>query len=306
MGAAGAWRAGARARVRRDRDRAATPPRPRSPTALDRIIEELRVGRAPGRGAAGAAADPEPARPCSCPAATAAALGDGVPAALDGGGGAAAGGRRATCGASRGAGRSPNGTASRLAELLAGVHAGPAVAARLRRPGRCRAGRPAGHGSGADRRCPCSGILLGELVGAGPLQVLRSGVLGQVLVVCGVGLAAAGAAWARAHPALGGAAMTSEPLAALALAAALLLRVRAGSGSAARPAAGTISGPAGGADAPRRPRPRPGDGARQRRLGLLVWALTGARRRQASWRRQPADRGLPLVLRRLAARAGAR
>ena len=45
---------------------------------------------------------------------------------------------------------------------------------------------------------PVLGILLGELIGAGPLHVLRSGVLGQMLVVAGVGLAAAGAAWARA------------------------------------------------------------------------------------------------------------
>ena len=71
------------------------------------------------------------------------------------------------------------------------------MAARPRRPGRCRAGWTAGHGS-VLTGLPVLGILLGELVGAGPLQVLRSGVLGQVLVVSGVGLAAAGAAWAHA------------------------------------------------------------------------------------------------------------
>ena len=42
---------------------------------------------------------------------------------------------------------------------------------------------------------PALGIALGELVGAGPLAVLRSGVLGQLLVVVGVGLAATGAVW---------------------------------------------------------------------------------------------------------------
>jgi tight adherence protein B len=42
---------------------------------------------------------------------------------------------------------------------------------------------------------PALGIALGELVDAGPLAVLRSGVLGQLLVVLGVGLVAAGTAW---------------------------------------------------------------------------------------------------------------
>ena len=127
---------------------------------------------------------------------------------------------------------------------------------------------------------PALGILLGELVGAGPLHVLRSGVLGQVLVVSGVGLSAAGAAWARAVLAVGGAAMTSEPLAVLVLAAALLtVHGEPGSGrlhdlcadrpdparrGSRAPAATTVAsetiGWLGGVG-----------------LGLLVWALTGRR-----------------------------
>lgn len=42
---------------------------------------------------------------------------------------------------------------------------------------------------------PALGLLLGQLVGADPLGVLRDGVLGQSLLVVGVGLAAAGFTW---------------------------------------------------------------------------------------------------------------
>jgi tight adherence protein B len=36
---------------------------------------------------------------------------------------------------------------------------------------------------------------LGQLIGADPVGVLRGGPVGQVLLVVGVGLAAAGATW---------------------------------------------------------------------------------------------------------------
>ena len=109
------------------------------------------------------------------------------------------GGRRslAICSASQARGRSPNATASRW-PISSPVYTRT-----------CGGGSPTPAGSApplAGPRAtatvltalPVLGILLGELVGAGPLQVLRSGVLGQALVVAGVGLAAAGAAWARA------------------------------------------------------------------------------------------------------------
>ena len=84
-----------------------------------------------------------------------------------------------------------------MPDLLAGVHAD--LRWRLAYAGRVGAALAGPRATAAVLTAlPALGILLGELVGAGPLQVLRSGVLGQVLVVSGVGLAAAGAAWARA------------------------------------------------------------------------------------------------------------
>jgi tight adherence protein B len=44
---------------------------------------------------------------------------------------------------------------------------------------------------------PLLGIALGQLVGADPIAVLRSGVLGQVMLVVGVALAAAGVTWSE-------------------------------------------------------------------------------------------------------------
>ena len=42
---------------------------------------------------------------------------------------------------------------------------------------------------------PVVGLGLGQLLGADPVAVLRGGVLGQLLLVVGVALAAAGSAW---------------------------------------------------------------------------------------------------------------
>ena len=42
---------------------------------------------------------------------------------------------------------------------------------------------------------PALGLVLGQLVGADPVGVLRDGLLGQVLLVVGVALTAAGMAW---------------------------------------------------------------------------------------------------------------
>ena len=42
---------------------------------------------------------------------------------------------------------------------------------------------------------PGLGVALGQLLGADPIGVLRAGPLGQVLLVVGIGLVAAGRAW---------------------------------------------------------------------------------------------------------------
>jgi tight adherence protein B len=44
---------------------------------------------------------------------------------------------------------------------------------------------------------PLLGIGLGQLIGADPVGVLRGGPLGQVLLVVGVTLMAAGSAWSE-------------------------------------------------------------------------------------------------------------
>jgi tight adherence protein B len=191
--AAVAWR---RSRVRTHRDRAASAATAALADALDRITEEVRSGAHPAAALRGMAADAEPARTMLAPAAAAAELGHGVTAAL-----------------TAEAARQPEVTrdlrhvasawtlAERhgvpLAELLAAVHAG--LRWRLAYTSRVGAALAGPRATAAVLTgLPALGILLGELVGAGPLQVLRSGVLGQVLVVCGAGLSAAGATWARA------------------------------------------------------------------------------------------------------------
>ena len=42
---------------------------------------------------------------------------------------------------------------------------------------------------------PGLGVVLGQLLGADPIGVLRGGPLGQALLVVGLGLVAAGRAW---------------------------------------------------------------------------------------------------------------
>ncbi len=76
---------------------------------------------------------------------------------------------------------------------------------------------------------PLLGLGLGQLIGADPIGVLRGGLLGQVLLVVGVALIAAGSAWSERILRFGGAAMTAAPgwpgpvTALLLLAAALLV-----------------------------------------------------------------------------------
>ena len=161
--------------------------------ALGRITEELRAGAHPAAALAGVAADGPLARAVLGPAATAATLGDGIPAAL------------------AAAAEHHPGVARELRRVagvwaLADRHGVPpadllsAALADLRR--RHRTGRrvralmagPRATGA-VLTALPALGIALGELVGAGPLAVLRSGVLGQALVAVGFGLVAAGAVW---------------------------------------------------------------------------------------------------------------
>ncbi len=161
--------------------------------ALGRITEELRAGAHPVAALAGAAADGPVARAVLAPAATAAALGDAVPAALT----AEAGRHPAVADDLRRVAR-----AWALAErhgvppanLLSGVL--DDLAWRIGHAGRVRAQLAGPRATAAVLTAlPALGIALGELIGADPLAVLRSGVLGQLLVILGVGLAAAGAAW---------------------------------------------------------------------------------------------------------------
>jgi tight adherence protein B len=161
--------------------------------AVSRIADELRSGSHPAAALAGVVADGPRARTVLSGAAVAARLGDAVPAAL----------RRAAADRPAVAAEVERiATAWSLAErhgvpladLLAQAHRdirwrvrfGAAVRAQLAGP------RATAHVLTA---LPLLGLGLGELIGADPIGVLRSGLLGQVLLVVGVGLAAAGAAW---------------------------------------------------------------------------------------------------------------
>jgi tight adherence protein B len=161
--------------------------------ALGRIIEELRAGGHPAAVLRGVRTDGPLVRAVLRPAATAAALGEGVAAAL-----AAEAARHPDLGgelqrvARTWALAERHGVAP--AELLASVLAD--LRWRIASAGRVRA-QLAGPRATATvlTALPGLGIVLGELIGAEPLAVLRSGLLGQLLVVVGVGLSATGAAW---------------------------------------------------------------------------------------------------------------
>jgi tight adherence protein B len=163
--------------------------------AVARIVEELRAGAHPAAALGGLAADGPLARAVLTPAATAAVLGDGIPAALA----AEAGRRPAVAGDLLRISRTWA-LAERHgippADLLVGVL--DDMRLRTACAGRTRAQLAGPRATAAVLTAlPGLGIALGELIGAAPLTVLRSGVLGQLLVVVGVGLAAAGAAWAH-------------------------------------------------------------------------------------------------------------
>lgn len=161
--------------------------------AVGRIGEELRTGSHPAAALGGVTADGSHARTLLAPAAAAARLGDGVPAALR-----RAAALRPDVGADLHRLAEAWALTERhgvpLAELLAGVQGD--IRWRVRFSDTVRAQLAGPRATAAVLTAlPVLGIGLGQLVGADPLGVLRSGVLGQLLLVLGVALAAAGTAW---------------------------------------------------------------------------------------------------------------
>lgn len=161
--------------------------------AVRRMTDELRTGSHPATALDGVAADGQLAREVLARAAVAARLGDGVAAALR-----------------RDAGRRPEvaqdveriATAWSLAErhgipladLLDRAHADIRWRARFGATVRAQLAGPRATAT-VLTVLPLLGLGLGQLIGADPLGVLRSGLLGQALLVIGVGLATAGMAW---------------------------------------------------------------------------------------------------------------
>ena len=81
-----------------------------------------------------------------------------------------------------------------LADLLAGVHDDIRWRVRFGAGVRAELAGPRAT-AGVLTALPALGVGLGQLMGADPIGVLRGGVLGQALLVVGVGLIGAGRAW---------------------------------------------------------------------------------------------------------------
>lgn len=163
--------------------------------AVSRMADELVAGAHPAAALAGSTADGPRAREILAPAAAASRLGDDVSSALR-----------------TGAGRVPEVRADvervadawaladrhgvPLAELLDGARTD--LRWRVGFAGRVRA-ELAGPRATATvlTALPLLGLALGQLVGADPFAVLRDGLLGQALLVVGVGLSAVGIAWSE-------------------------------------------------------------------------------------------------------------
>ncbi|GAA5127944.1 type II secretion system F family protein [Pseudonocardia adelaidensis] len=163
--------------------------------AIARITDELRAGSHPAAALAGTDADGPHARAVLTPAAVAAGLGDGiVPALRRGGAGhpeiSADVERIATAWALAERHGIP------LADLLGRAHED--IRWRVRFAATVRAQLAGPRATAAVlTTLPVLGIGLGELIGAGPLGVLRGSPLGQGLLVIGVALLAAGSAWSE-------------------------------------------------------------------------------------------------------------
>ena len=164
--------------------------------AVSRMSDELAAGAHPAAALAGISADGPRARDVLGPAAAASRLGDDVPHALRNGAG-----RRPEVRADVDRLAAAWALADRhgvpLAELLRGTQAD--LRWRVQFTGRVRA-ELAGPRSTALvlTALPALGLALGQLVGAEPLAVLRTGLLGQGLLVTGVALGAGGMAWSEA------------------------------------------------------------------------------------------------------------
>jgi tight adherence protein B len=161
--------------------------------ALRRMTDELRAGGHPVTALAGCAADGPLATRLLAPAAAAAGLGESVAAALRSAGDSA-GAARADLDRIATAWALAERHGVPLADLIADAH----DAIRWRRRFAAEvAAQLAGPRATATvlSALPALGLALGQLVGADPLGVLRGGLLGQALLVTGVGLAVAGSAW---------------------------------------------------------------------------------------------------------------
>lgn len=163
--------------------------------AVARITEELRTGSHPAAALAGWQADGPRAREVLGPAAAAGRLGDDVAAAL---------GRSAAQHPEIGADVERVAQAWSLAErhgiplveLLGSIRDGMRWRARFGGAVRAELAGPRATAT-VLTGLPLLGLGLGQLIGADPIGVLRSGLLGQALLVAGVGLAAAGMAWSE-------------------------------------------------------------------------------------------------------------
>jgi tight adherence protein B len=160
--------------------------------ALARIADELRTGAHPASALAGVVHDGPLARELLAPADAAARLGEPVPAALQRSAGT--GTARAEMERVAAAWELADRYGAPLADLLAGVLED--VRWRLGHASRVRA-QLAGPRSTATvlTALPLVGIGLGQLMGTDPVAVLRDGLLGQSLLLCGCALTAGGTAW---------------------------------------------------------------------------------------------------------------
>ncbi|MEJ3652200.1 type II secretion system protein [Actinomycetes bacterium KLBMP 9759] len=163
--------------------------------AVGRITEELRAGSHPAAALAGIAADGPQARDVLGPASVAAQLGDDVPGALR----SAASTHPATAGDLHriaAAWELADRYGIPLATLLDGAQA--EIRWRLRFGETVRANLAGPRATATVLTVlPALGLGIGQLLGLDPLAVLRGGLLGQLLLVAGVGLAAGGAVWSE-------------------------------------------------------------------------------------------------------------
>ncbi len=163
--------------------------------AVARITDELRAGSHPAAALAGRGADGPIAHAVLAPAAAAAHLGDGIASALRRGGTAQPGiasdvERIAAVWALAERHGIP------LADLLARTHEDIRWRVRFGATVRAQLAGPRAT-AGVLTALPLFGIGLGQLIGADPIGVLRSGLPGQILLVVGVAFVAAGSAWSE-------------------------------------------------------------------------------------------------------------